>query len=153
MIRPAPGAEALHAGAEAELDRRIFGDPPSVGADFNATPKLIGQVEVDQAVLLGEADRDLALRTIELSLRLKHIDGCVQRGCWNGWHASKYISALSLRQFCGFSGSDAVAYWIRNTDNDDGPEYDDHQRKIAAFVPYTDLMIDTTTQRKICPQL
>ena len=41
--------------------------------------------------------------------------------CWNGWHASGYISALSLRQFCGVSGSDAVAYWIRNTDNNDGP--------------------------------
>jgi Transposase domain (DUF772) len=63
------------------------------------------------------------------------------------------ISALSLRQFCGVSGSDAVAYWIRNTDNNDGPEYDDHKRKIAAFVPYADLTIDTTTQRKICPQL
>ena len=55
-------------------------DPPSVGADFDATPELIRQIEVDQAVLLGEADRDLALRTIELGLRLKHIEGCVQRG-------------------------------------------------------------------------
>jgi hypothetical protein len=27
------------------------------------------------------------------------------------------------------------------------------KRNIAAFVPYTDLMIDTTTQRKLCPQL
>jgi hypothetical protein len=79
--------------------------------------------------------------------------GPVYMHCWNGWHASGYISALSLRQFCGVSGSDAVAYWIRNTDNNDGPEYDDHKRKIASFVPYTDLMIDTTTQRKICPQL
>jgi hypothetical protein len=140
LIRPAPGAEALHAGAEAELDRRIFGDPPSVGADFNATPKLIGQVEVDQAVMLGEADRDLALRTIELSLRLKHIDGCVQRGCWNGWHASGYISALSLRQFCGVSKSNAVAYWIRNTDNNDGPEYDDYKnnRRVRALYRFDD---------------
>src|SRR5262249_51357464 len=29
---------------------------------------------------LGEADRDLALRTIELGLRLQHIEGCVERG-------------------------------------------------------------------------
>src|SRR4029077_21081722 len=36
--------------------------------------------EVDQAVLLGDADRDLALRTIELGLRLQHIEGCVQCG-------------------------------------------------------------------------
>src|SRR6185295_4655250 len=57
-----------------------LGDAPSIGADFDATPKLIRQIEVDQAVLLGEADRDLALRTIELGLRLKHIEGCAERG-------------------------------------------------------------------------
>src|SRR5262249_20087081 len=46
----------------------------------NATPELIRQIEIDQAVVLGEADRDVALRTIELGLRLKHIEGCVERG-------------------------------------------------------------------------
>ena len=70
----------MHAGAAAEPDGRVLGDPPSVGADFDATPELIRQIEVDQAVLLGEADRDVALRTIELGLRLQHIEGCVQRG-------------------------------------------------------------------------
>src|SRR5262249_61901014 len=70
----------LQAGVGAEPHRRVIGDPPSVGADFDATPKLIRQIEVDQAVLLGEADRDLALRTIELGLRLQYIKGCVQRG-------------------------------------------------------------------------
>jgi hypothetical protein len=44
------------------------------------TPELVRQIEVDQAVLLGEADRDFALRTIELGLRLEHIEGCIQRG-------------------------------------------------------------------------
>src|SRR5262249_49857952 len=38
------------------------------------------QIEVDQAVLLGEAERDLALRVIELCLRLKRVEGCVERG-------------------------------------------------------------------------
>ena len=45
-----------------------------------STQRLIRQIEVDQAVLLGEADRDLALRTIELGLRLQHIEDCIQRG-------------------------------------------------------------------------
>ena len=80
MIRPARERKRLHAGAAAEPDRRVLGDPPSVGADFDATPELIRQIEVDQAVLLGEADRDVALRTIELRLRLQHIERCVQRG-------------------------------------------------------------------------
>ena len=29
---------------------------------------------------MPEADRDVALRTIELGLRLQHIEGCIQRG-------------------------------------------------------------------------
>src|SRR5262245_45007242 len=70
----------LHAGAAAEPDGRVLGDPPSVGADFDATPGLVRQIEVDQAVLLGEADRDLVLRTVELGLRLQHIKDCVERG-------------------------------------------------------------------------
>jgi len=45
-----------------------------------STQRLIRQIEVDQAVLLGEADRDVSLRTIELCLRLEHIERCVQRG-------------------------------------------------------------------------
>jgi len=79
LIRPARGAEGA-ACRRCGGTRRVLGDPPSVGADFDATPKLIRQIEADQAVLLGEADRDLALQTIELGLRLKHIEGCVQRG-------------------------------------------------------------------------
>jgi hypothetical protein len=70
----------LHAGAAAESDRRVLGDPPTVGADFDATPELIRQIEVNQAVVLGEPDRHFALRTIELGLRLQHIEGYVERG-------------------------------------------------------------------------
>src|SRR5260370_4429507 len=80
LIRPAAEGKRLHPGAAAEPDRRVIGDPPSVGADFDATPELIRQIEIDQAVLLGEADRGLALRTIELGLRLQHIEGCIDRG-------------------------------------------------------------------------
>src|SRR5262249_12990215 len=71
-----PSVPALRA----EPHRRVVGDPPSVGAEFDAAPKLIRQIEVDQAVVLGEAERDLALRTIELGLRLERIEGCVERG-------------------------------------------------------------------------
>jgi hypothetical protein len=53
----------------------VLGDPPIVGADFDAAPELIRQIEVDQVIVLGDADRDLALRTIELGLRLQHIEG------------------------------------------------------------------------------
>src|SRR5262249_20269976 len=41
LIRPVAGAKGLHAGAAAEPDRRVLGDLPTVGADFDAAPKLI----------------------------------------------------------------------------------------------------------------
>jgi len=71
--------------------------------------------------------------------------------CWNGWHASGFISALALRQFCGVSSDAAVRYWIKNTDGNSN--YPDHKRGIQNFTPYQDLMIDAETQRRICPQL
>src|SRR5207302_1567908 len=58
---------------------RRNGNPPSIGADFDATPELIRQLEVDHPVL-GEPDRDLALRDIELGPYLQHVEGCVERG-------------------------------------------------------------------------
>jgi len=74
--------------------------------------------------------------------------------CWNGWHASGFISALSLMQFCGVSGSDAVQYWHVDTDgNDTGTEHDALKKQIAAFVPYSDLMISDDDQARICPSL
>jgi hypothetical protein len=71
--------------------------------------------------------------------------------CWNGWHASGFISALALRQFCGVSGDDAVSYWIKNTDGDG--DYPGHKKAIQNFTPFKDLMIDAQTQQRICPQL
>jgi hypothetical protein len=71
--------------------------------------------------------------------------------CWNGRHASGFISALALRQFCEVSGDDAVSYWIKNTDGDSN--YPDHKKAIQNFVPHKDLMIDAQTKQRICPQL
>lgn len=71
--------------------------------------------------------------------------------CWNGWHASGFVGALSLRQFCGMSGADAVAYWIKNTDGTDDGSYAEHKRKIRDFTPYNDLKIDAATQARVCP--
>ena len=34
--------------------------------------------------------------------------------CWNGDHASGELASFSLRQFCGWSGPAATAYWSRN---------------------------------------
>jgi hypothetical protein len=46
--------------------------------------------------------------------------------CWNGWHAAGLMSAIILRQYCGYSSQQAVSYWISTTDN----HYKNHMDKI-----------------------
>ena len=70
--------------------------------------------------------------------------------CHNGWHASGRISALALKQFCGWSGKDAVKYWIKNTDGTDNGDYESHKTFIRDFVPYSDLMITEKEKQKMC---
>jgi hypothetical protein len=78
--------------------------------------------------------------------------GPIYAHCWNGWHASGLISAYTLRQFCGFSGEQAVAYWNQNTDGNDGSSYEGLRSKIRAFVPYGDLALSQSQKSIICPK-
>lgn len=77
--------------------------------------------------------------------------GPIYAHCWNGWHASGLISALALRQFCGFTGAQALAYWIKNVDGNDGSGYDPIKEKIRNFTPFTDMMVNQSVQARICP--
>lgn len=71
--------------------------------------------------------------------------------CWNGWHASGFISALILRQFCGVSGDEAVAYWNRNTDGvNKGARYDKIRARIRAFQPYAEFGISAEMRSQLC---
>lgn len=71
--------------------------------------------------------------------------------CWNGWHASGLISALMLKQFCGYTGDQAVAYWDANTDgNNKDSAYQSTRNRIRQFKPYSDLTITSVEQAKIC---
>lgn len=72
--------------------------------------------------------------------------------CWNGWHASGLISAYTLRQFCGFTGEQAVRYWDRNTDGvNQGANYDRLRAKIRAFKPDPKLTISSAVKAQVCP--
>ncbi|MGE4130827.1 MAG: hypothetical protein AB7F86_04275 [Bdellovibrionales bacterium] len=77
--------------------------------------------------------------------------GPVYLHCWNGWHASGYISAISLRQFCGWSGDQAVEYWSRNTDNHDGSAYNALKRRIREFARIPALIPAPDMAAQICP--
>jgi hypothetical protein len=72
--------------------------------------------------------------------------------CWNGWHASGFISAVALRQFCNFTGEEAEKYWIDGTDSVGNSNYPAIKSAIRAFVALPDLEIPASTKAKICPQ-
>src|SRR5262249_16801992 len=47
---------------------------PSVASDLNGAPALIGEIEIDSAAMLREANMDSPLGAVKLSLRLKQIE-------------------------------------------------------------------------------
>jgi outer membrane protein OmpA-like peptidoglycan-associated protein len=80
--------------------------------------------------------------------------GPVYLHCWNGWHASGLLSALILRQFCGFTSLEASAYWDLGTDGaNNSPRYNTIRDKINNFVPYPELMIKNELGERICPPM
>jgi outer membrane protein OmpA-like peptidoglycan-associated protein len=80
--------------------------------------------------------------------------GPVYLHCWNGWHASGLLSALILRQFCGFSSLEASAYWDLGTDGaNNSPRYNSIRDKINNFVPYPEFMLKNELGQRICPPM
>ena len=72
--------------------------------------------------------------------------------CWNGWHASGYAAAATLRQFCGFSADQAVRYWNLNTDGvNKGASYEAVRALIRKFEPFPELTISAAEQAALCP--
>jgi hypothetical protein len=76
--------------------------------------------------------------------------GPIYDHCWNGWHASGYVAATALRQFCGFTGEEAVQYWNQNADGNSSG-YDTIRSKIRAFVANPALEISTEEKAALCP--
>lgn len=71
--------------------------------------------------------------------------------CWYGVHASGLVAAISLMQFCGYSGEQAVQYWNEHVPR--SIQYARVQNKIRAFEVYPDLRISSDAQARVCPQL
>ncbi len=80
--------------------------------------------------------------------------GPIYLHCWNGWHASGLLSALCLRQFCGFDKWQAINYWDLGTDGaNNSPRYQVIREIIKNFEPYPDLMITDDLGNRICPPM
>jgi protein tyrosine/serine phosphatase len=71
--------------------------------------------------------------------------------CWNGWHASGLVSSFALRQFCNYTGSQAVKYWDTNTDgNNKGKSYNSYRSQIQNFIQFDDLKLTDKVMKQIC---
>ncbi|MGE3262580.1 MAG: hypothetical protein AB7K68_12435 [Bacteriovoracia bacterium] len=90
---------------------------------------------------------------ILLGLIYRHVRdpalGPIYGHCWNGWHASGFVAAAALRQFCGFTAEEAMRYWILNTDgNSDYPRV---KRLVASFQPVPGLALSAEERTDLCP--
>lgn len=80
--------------------------------------------------------------------------GPVYLHCWNGWHASGFIAAVILKQFCEFSSWDAVNYWDLGTDGaNTSPRYQKQRERIKDFVPYKEFEISDSLRSCLCPPM
>lgn len=80
--------------------------------------------------------------------------GPVYLHCWNGWHASGFIAAVILKQFCDYSDWDAVNYWDLGTDGaNTSPRYQTQRERIKAFKPYPEFEVSDSLKKCLCPPL
>ncbi|MBC7420804.1 MAG: hypothetical protein H7328_08750 [Bdellovibrio sp.] len=79
------------------------------------------------------------------------LPGPIYGHCWNGWHASGYAASILLKQFCGYTDSEAEAYWRKNTDGNDGASYAGVVTKVRAFKPVAKFNISAAESAAICP--
>jgi hypothetical protein len=77
--------------------------------------------------------------------------GPIYDHCWNGWHASGYVAATALRQFCGFTGDQAVAYWNVNTDGNNGSNYNRLRDRIRNFQINPEMQLSEEEKTVLCP--
>ncbi len=85
---------------------------------------------------------------------IKSGEGPIYTHCWNGWHASGYASAISLRQFCEFDAESAVAYWDLNTDGyNQEPSFEKIRTKIRNFVPLDNFKLTPKEKKQLCVEM
>jgi len=80
--------------------------------------------------------------------------GPVYFHCWNGWHASGYVAAVLLKQFCKYSDWDAVNYWDIGTDgSNNSPRYQTQREQIKKFKTYPQFEISDSLRACLCPPM
>lgn len=99
---------------------------------------------------MSESGRDEILSVVHAAL-INAESKPIYLHCWNGWHASGYISAIVLRQFCDWSAEDAVKYWDANTDGfNTEPQFEKIRKRIRDFEPRKEFFISDQIKAKVC---
>lgn len=90
------------------------------------------------------------LRKIEENIR--NYNGPFYYHCWNGWHASGYVAAIVLKQFCDFTDDMALEYWVRGTDSpSNAVGYNEKKEMIKKYKKRDDIIISKEIAVQICP--
>ena len=76
--------------------------------------------------------------------------GPIYLHCWNGWHQSGFVSAILLKQFCGFSNTKSLHYWEDCADSWTRG-YDRIRNAIRDFEPVNKYKISKEISDAICP--
>jgi hypothetical protein len=119
--------------------------------DFSGADNTLEYLQISP-LAYKEADLRKLLTLIHQHARDPRL-GPIYDHCWNGWHASGFVAATTLRQFCGFSGDQAVAYWDTNTDgNNKGAGYDKIRARLRAFRPFAGLSLSAEERAALCPK-
>jgi hypothetical protein len=70
--------------------------------------------------------------------------------CWNGWHQSGMLSALSLMQFCDFNSTQALKYWELCTENN-YKGYNNVRTRIKEYKPLQGYEFTISQKKMLCP--
>jgi hypothetical protein len=76
--------------------------------------------------------------------------GPVYLHCWNGWHQSGFVSAILLKQFCGYDDQKSVHYWEDCADTWT-LGYERIRTAIRDFEPVERYAISPEVRSVICP--
>lgn len=114
--------------------------------DFSNTPRTLDYLQISG---LSKSNNEKFIALIYKRIK-GEIDGPIYGHCWNGWHASGFVAAMALKQFCGYTSQQALDYWIKNTDKNDAG-YDTIKADVQAWKPLSKYAISAAEAEAICP--
>lgn len=87
----------------------------------------------------------------ELKIIIDDGKGAMYVHCWYGVHASGFVVTAALKQFCGLSDEQALAYWNSNAPK--RIQYPKVQEMVRRFRSDPALNITAEQKARVCPNL